>query len=154
MPPVEILPYLWLGDRKDAEESMQQCMDLVVNCTKDIPFLAPHLNNIRIAVDDIPEHNAPMLAAWTQTDTLQIIQSHLNCRRNVLVHCHMGRQRSAATIAALLMKEQSMTRDEAIMHIKSKKREAFFPNVNFEEALRMFGDSLRGSESGCAGAEL
>ena len=49
----------------------------------------------------------------------------------------MGRRRSAPTIAAFLMK-RSETEDEAIKYIKSKKRDAFFPKVNFDGALNMF----------------
>jgi hypothetical protein len=53
----------------------------------------------------------------------------------------MGRQRSAATVAAFLM-TSGMRKNEAIEYIKSKKPDAFFPEVNFDNALSRFGKSL------------
>jgi dual specificity phosphatase 12 len=54
---------------------------------------------------------------------------------NVLVHCRAGQQRSAAVIAAYLMKTTHMTPDEAVSYVKSRKPDAFFTGVNFYEAL-------------------
>lgn len=134
--PVEIIPHLFLGDYKDAEHVPFETK-LVVNCTKNIPFFSNDATNIRISVDDIPDDNPEMLCAWTTSDVFDQMVNHIMQMHDVLVHCQMGRQRSAATIAAFLMKMLSMSKEDAITLIKNKKREAFFPQVNFDEALSL-----------------
>ena len=61
----------------------------------------------------------------------------------MLVHCQMGRQRSAATVAAFIMWALKWPLDRAVEHIRSKKREAFFPEINFIDPLRRFEQSKK-----------
>jgi predicted protein tyrosine phosphatase len=132
--PIEIIPHLWLGDHNDAEYVSVDTR-VVVNCTKNIPFYSQDTINIRIAIDDIPDDAYELLDAWVNTDLFDTMSDHILQKHNVLVHCQMGRQRSASTIAAFLMKTASMSKDESIAFIKRKKREAFFPYANFDKAL-------------------
>jgi len=140
--PVEIIPHLWLGDYKDAEH-VSPHTSLVINCTHNIPFFGENTTNIRIPVDDLDDkyEQAIMLKHWTDTDLFKDTLNHIMQGRDVLVHCQMGRQRSAATVAAFLM-TSGMSVHDAISHIKSKKRDAFFPDVNFEKALINYSSHL------------
>jgi protein-tyrosine phosphatase len=54
---------------------------------------------------------------------------------HVFVHCHAGRQRSACVVAAYLILYCNMSKDSAIQFIKSKRRVAFIPGINFEPVL-------------------
>lgn len=136
--PIEIIPHLWLGDYKDAEHVPFETK-LVVNCTENIPFFSKDAVNIRVAVDDSPDYTNEMLKAWVETDLFESMLNHILQQHDVLVHCQMGRQRSAATIAAFLMwGDKGRTKESAIQLIKDKKREAFFPSVNFDKALTLF----------------
>lgn len=139
--PIEIFPHLWLGDYKDAEHVPFETK-LVVNCTKNIPFFSKDAQNIRIDVDDTPDDTDIMLNAWTKTDLFESMLNHIMQQHDVLVHCQMGRQRSAATIAAFLMWNKLHNKELAIQFIKRKKREAFFPDVNFDKALTLFEQEL------------
>jgi predicted protein tyrosine phosphatase len=139
--PIEIIPHLWLGDYKDAEHVSYETK-LIVNCTDNIPFFSCDASHIRIEVDDIPEDNHKLFKAWTETDVFESMLNHIMQGHDVLVHCQMGRQRSAATIAAFLMKLNCMSKRDAISLIKTKKREAFFPSINFDEALDLLENSL------------
>jgi len=136
--PIEIIPHLWLGDYKDAKHLLP-CTSIVVNCTPNIPFFGEQTTNIRIPVIDLDDsiEQETMLKHWTSTDLFKDMLNHIMQDRDVLVHCQMGRQRSAATVAAFLM-TTGMPMDAAIAFIKTKKRDAFFPEVNFKSALTQF----------------
>lgn len=131
----EMIPHLWLGDSKAAEH-VPPYVSLIVNCTRNIPFYCEGTSNIRIPVDDREDMDQQrlMLKYWKETDVFDQMRTHIMQEKDVLVHCQMGRQRSAATIAAFLMTSGLSIKD-AIQKIKSKKKEAFFPKVNFEYAL-------------------
>lgn len=135
--PHEIIPHLLLGDAKDAEH-MSADIKLVVNCTKNLPFFSPDTQQIRIAVDDIPDDNDAIIRYWRDPALFDSITNHLTQGHDVLVHCQMGRQRSASTIAALLVKTFGWSLRDTIALIKTKKRDAFFPDVNFMAALEQF----------------
>lgn len=139
--PVEIIPFLFLGNDKDAEHVSIDTR-LIINCSKNIPFFSYDSTNIRIPIDDTPDDADVLLDVWTQTDLFDNIINHIMQSRNVLVHCQMGRQRSAATIAAFLIKTLRLSKNDAIKLIKSKSREAFFPEPTFDYILTSFENKV------------
>ena len=49
----EILSGLWLGNILDAKNlEFINSIDIVINCSKDIPFLSKDTKNIRVPIDD------------------------------------------------------------------------------------------------------
>lgn len=140
--PIEIIPFLWLGDYRDAEHVSDETK-LIVNCSKNIPFFSCNTTNIRLAIDDTPDDSILLLKEWIETDLFNNILNHIMQMHNVLIHCQMGRQRSASTIAAFLMKTLMMTKDDAMKAIKDKKREAFFPEATFDKTLTTYESILR-----------
>jgi protein-tyrosine phosphatase len=52
------------------------------------------------------------------------------------VHCHAGRQRSAAVIAAYIMKYEGLDLTETIRYMRSRKPDVFRPNINFLPVLQ------------------
>jgi protein-tyrosine phosphatase len=107
-----------------------------VNCTKDFPFhvVDKTVSLHRIPVDDNGCDTRLIGDYWTQ-ELFDDISSHILQGHDVLVHCHMGRQRSAATVAAYIMSTRKWSLPKTIKHIKKCKRDAFFPDVNFQDAL-------------------
>jgi protein-tyrosine phosphatase len=132
--PVKNLPYLFVGDSNDAS-NLDISIKCVVNCTKNLPFSNVNLENHRIPIDDDGNETTLIKDYWTN-ELFDKISDHLAHQRCVLVHCNMGRQRSCATVAAYIMKTQRLSLEEAIAFVKSKKRDAFFPEVNFFCALQ------------------
>ena len=146
----EILPNLWLGNLKAAhsEEFLKKHhITLVINCSRDIPFLANSTKNIRISVNDNLEKSEIHRLYNYFSKAVDVIHDNLNDLQTILVHCYAGRQRSASLVAAYLMKYADMNYKEAINIIRSKRAVAFTPGVNFEEALIKFQKDLDVTET-------
>lgn len=137
----EILPYLFLGNANDAIHSSIN-VKLVVNCTKNLPFYSPDVQQIRIDIDDDGNETDEIIKYWTN-NRFDIIINHIMQEHDVLIHCQMGRQRSAATVAAFIMYALKWPLDKTIEHIKSKKRDAFFPEINFIKSLEEYEEYLK-----------
>lgn len=136
--PFEILPHLLLGDAGDACV-IPENTKLVVNCTKECPFYVVDgsVSLHRIPIDDDGNETHLIAKHWTQ-DLFDNISNHIMQGHDVLVHCHMGRQRSAATVAAYIMRTLKWSLAKTLQHIKNIKKDAFFPDVHFQDALEEF----------------
>jgi len=129
----EIIPHLYLSNYIDAKNVPFDFF--VINCTKDLPMVNSKYGT-RLAVNDdlrpesieIMRQNIPVITKY--------IDEHLSQGHNVLVHCAAGQQRSAAVVAAYLIKYKGMTLDQAINYVKVKKPDAFLTGVNFIDALK------------------
>lgn len=145
----EIIPNLWLGSLKDAQDLnflKTANIQTVVNCTKDIDFYNPKLNNIRIPVDDNLEYDQITLLYTYLNKIADVIHSSLRKHEPVLVHCFAGKQRSCSVIAAFLMKHLRLSFSEAAMLMKTKREICFEPTVNFRKALEEFEMKLKKTE--------
>lgn len=148
MPLYEVIPHLFVADFESAKDYISsltlQEKPYIINCTKDLPMLSQH--GIRLAVDDNRSATSmrEMFNALPQiTDAIHERVSH---GRNVLVHCQAGRQRSAAAVSAYLIRHHKYTLEDAVRHVRDKKPDAFFWEVNFRDALEWFA-ILEGSPS-------
>ncbi|KAI0629367.1 protein-tyrosine phosphatase-like protein [Trametes polyzona] len=76
--------------------------------------------------------------------TSAFIKSALEDRRNiVLVHCAMGISRSATVVSAFLMAHKSMTAQQALDYVTSR-RPIVHPNPGFRRQLDIYASRLRG----------
>lgn len=113
----EIAPGFWLGNQAASQnQELLRLVDVVINCTKTIPFASSDPKKIRIRIpvndpgppteqynDDLSKYNPKD----DQVIMIKILPRIVNvihkCRKQgktVLVHCHAGAQRSAAITAA------------------------------------------------------
>jgi len=134
----EILPNLWLGD---INSSKNKCffddnnIDIVMNCTKDIPFYSNYTKNIRISIDDNLE-NSEIDKLYLYLDkAVDLLNMELLNNKNILIHCYAGKQRSASIICSYLIKYANMSLLESIEAIKSKRLIIFTPCINFRNSL-------------------
>lgn len=134
----QVYPRVWLGNRiiaLDKDFMVANNIGLVVNCTKEIPFVTDTLsypdieldsadsadaadaalktiNTIRIPVDDsLLERDIIAMEHYIGTYLPQIIEAYRQDKQ-ILVHCFAGKQRSAIVVAALLYSIFMETQDK------------------------------------------
>lgn len=72
-------------------------------------------------------------------EAISFIEDQTRLGRNVLVHCHAGVSRSAAILAAFLIRNRRCSAEEAITFIRLKRPRAK-PNEAFYHQLRNFAE--------------
>lgn len=141
---IQIVPNLFIGNDTDAKE-FADVVDIVINCTKDIPFFNKKHTPIQIRVpvnDDGCEESMTLMKSQFKSITT-FIKTHINTK-SILVHCKNGQQRSATIIAAYLMSlDSEKSFDQLIEFIKQHKRDAFFYQINFRQPLQEYFNELK-----------
>lgn len=137
----EILPGLWLGNRKASvsEEFIRRNhIQVVFNCTKDLPFSPIIPIQYRIPLDDnLKEEEIRNMERWSNEIVYSILSEYRK-GRPILVHCMAGMQRSAAAVAMALIAELRISALQAYQMIKEKRSIAFHPRANFGRAIDYF----------------
>ena len=137
----EIIPGLWLGDKNislNRQFYIDNDIDIVINCSKELPFIDIDIDKIRIKVDDNLEKTEIINMYNNFEYIVKYINDNLNLCKNILVHCYAGRQRSATIIVSYLLKYSKMNLEKVISLIKYKKEDIFYPKINFIEALKIY----------------
>jgi len=140
---MEILPHLWLGNILDARnKEFMDKIDIVINCSKNIPFYSKKSQNIRIKVnDDLTEIEITNMYKYLNNVTSFIYENLLK-NKVIFVHCYAGKQRSATVICAYIMRYLHISYKEAAELMKSKRHVVFTPLSNFDSALKLFEQSI------------
>jgi protein-tyrosine phosphatase len=138
----KIITNLYIGNHEsptDKEFLKNNNIKLIINCTKNFKYnLEDTINIVRLDITDFnsPENN--IIVALKINDILEIINIYINSNEGVLVHCHMGQQRSAMVVACYLMKYFKMPLENAINHIKSNRKFVFLPEATFIDFLKYY----------------
>ena len=138
---------MWVGSMMDAQTpSFMRRIDLVVNCTRDIPIAFRQIPSIRVAVDDDPSETENLLAELPRV--VAAIDAALLKNKTVFIHCYAGMQRSCAVAAAYLMYvnalyNRSLPAERAMEMVKQRKPVAFEPRPTFHRALRAYQATLK-----------
>jgi len=145
-PANEIIPRLWLGNRKASQDVVwvrRNNITSVFNATKDIPFASGTEFMYRVPVDDnLQDDEIRNMELWSWEIVFKVLKDY-NAGKCILIHCAAGMQRSAAIVAMVLIATYRCTTDEAIKYIKRKRPIAFFGQANFYKAIRSFEKSLQ-----------
>lgn len=146
----EIIPNLWIGDKTDAHNMRfisEFDIKLIVNCTKNIAFNTKYMHQkIRINVDDKDSSDSIIENKKMYHCLIDLINTiHIYLQRNqaILVHCYAGAQRSAAVVAAYLIKYGKIDYRTAVKYIQSKRVKCFNPSINFGPALLRYEASCK-----------
>ncbi|CAO2658781.1 Nn.00g065040.m01.CDS01 [Neocucurbitaria sp. VM-36] len=88
-----------------------------------------------VEVDDVEDEN--LLEHFPATN--RFIQEGLDGGGGVLVHCAMGKSRSATVVIAYLMQEHNISPSEALSHVR-QARSICEPNDGFMKQLELYGE--------------
>lgn len=142
-----IIPRIWLGNARAAhnEEFLKnQGIEVVFDCTKDIPFHPSIRRRYRVPVDDdLSQEEIRNMELWSFEIIYKLLQEYKSGRM-ILVHCAAGMQRSAAVVAMFLIATQGMKWEEALQYIRQRRPIAFYPSANFLAAIQGFEKTLQG----------
>jgi dual specificity MAP kinase phosphatase len=144
----EIVDGIYLGNHVAALDPSflaKHKIQLVVNCTKDIPFdnTFASIEHYRVPVDDKLAHEDSEKLLHLMPMILQKILSSRYNRGNVLVHCYAGIQRSATVVACLLMFTMNLSAKQSITYIRNIRPVAFTPSANFHYTLNHFQNEVQ-----------
>jgi hypothetical protein len=137
----EILPGLWLGNAKASQDEnfiRQNNIQVVFNCTKNLSFSPIIPIKYRIPLDDnLEEEEIRNMELWSAEVCFKILKEYSEGKR-ILVHCMAGMQRSAASVAFVIIVTKKLHAIEAMNFIRSRRKIAFFPSANFGRAIHYF----------------
>lgn len=135
----KIIDRLWLGNiyaAHDAKFFENNGISVVINCTKDIPFIElPGLKKHRVPVHDNLEEDEISSMKKNLSEILPIIDHHYKRGRSILIHCHAGIQRAATVTVVYLSVYHFNNIFKAYTHVKGKRPRIFTPGVNFKRAI-------------------
>ena len=138
----KIIDNLYIGNYqspKDEEFLESKNIKLIINCTKSYTYdVNDNINIIRLNITDLnsPENN--IIIASNIDKILEIINIYLASDEGVLVHCHMGQQRSAMVVACYLIKYLNLRLNKAIKKVKKYRKLAFIPEITFNDFLKYY----------------
>ena len=128
-----ILPNLYIGNYNSSKNSnflKEHDIKIIINCTKNLNFIESFKGEkIRVPIDDnrIFKNNDIL----KYLNVLDIIHKNRLAKNNILVHCHMGSQRSASIILLYLIEKLDYNYDEGLNLLKLKSTICFYPINNF-----------------------
>ena len=138
----KIINNIYLGNYNDSmNNDFINDFNLIINCSKDLPFNSNINNNIkkiRVSInDDLSKQSNIDLYNYLNYIT-NVIHQYNNNNKKIFIYCYAGKQRSPSIIAAYLIKYYNFSTYEAINYIKQKKNNTFKPKVNFYNSLNNF----------------
>jgi hypothetical protein len=143
----EIIPRLWLGNAKasmDEDFIRRHNVTVVFNCTKNLPFSPIIPIKYRVPVDDdLEEEEIRNMELWSAEIALKIMTEYVE-GKTILVHCAAGMQRSAASVAFMLIAHNKMRALDAMKFIKERRIIAFYPRANFGRSIDYFDRRYHG----------
>ena len=134
----QIISNLWLGNRvasQDKEFIEKNNIQLIINCSKNIPFIDLDIRKYRLNIHDNLSQETHNRILDNISDIKDLIDYYLRSGKGVLIHCHAGMQRAATITACYLMYRYSYTVEQVIKFIRKKRKIAFLPRVNYYNVL-------------------
>lgn len=130
-PPVHIIDNIFLsGAHGAANYSVLKNLDIktIINVTKEIQNYYP--DDFKYYKYEILDNDNAEIEEYIM-DIMKIIDS---TNGNILIHCFLGKSRSASVVIYYLMSRHNMSLDEAVTFVK-KKRD-INPNKRFIDILK------------------
>lgn len=140
----EMLPGLYIGGWPAAANACRQKIlgpkVYVVNLANGKPMVSRQ--GVMVRVNDDLKEDSMRILEQALDPVVEGIRSAMERGLPVIVHCHAGRQRSAAVIAAYIMKYEGLNLDATVKYMKARKPDVFRPKINFFPVLQKFQGAL------------
>ncbi len=119
---------------QELEQSNIKC---ILNCAYECKNLFPDdFEYLKLTLSD--QCDSDILIHFEQA--FEFISKAKEEKKNVLVHCQLGKSRSATIVIGYLMKYENYTYEKAFTFVK-KARKMILPNLGFVRQLRTFENS-------------
>ena len=147
----KIMKGLWLGDEdasSDYKFLKNNKITVVINATMSVPnkFSKRGITYIRVPLDDsLKMVDINKMTAYLPYIIQTLRRFHVAEKKNILVHCHAGMQRSAIIVASYLCRYYKMTPDKAIKKVIEKRPVAFLggESINFGDSIKTYYANLK-----------
>ncbi|KAK2142842.1 hypothetical protein LSH36_907g00004 [Paralvinella palmiformis] len=149
--PVEVLPYLFLGNAKNSADLAclsRNGIKYILNVTNNIPNTFEGDSGFHYMKIPINDHWSQNLAA-SFPEAIAFIDEAREKNCGVLVHCLAGISRSVTVTVAYLMYRRHLTLNDAYDVVK-KCKPNISPNFNFMGQLLDFERTLNSIQCKCA----
>jgi hypothetical protein len=145
----EIIPNIYLGNHNSALNLnflKKNDINVIINCTKDKSFITDDVDirseMYRIPVNDsLLECDFIIMQEQFKNIVPLLLRKYTIEKKNILVHCHMGKQRSAIVVAALLkvlLDNNYLSLDEIPKNITPKKQFSYICNYIVKKRPQAF----------------
>ena len=128
-----ILPNLYLGNETSSLNTnflKENNIKLIVNCSKDLKFNQDYkCDKVRIPIDDNKFFKNNEI--FDYLNIVEKIHEYRKKKKNILIHCRIGSQRSATILLYYLIVKLDFSYSEGISIIKKKRPICFYPINNF-----------------------
>jgi protein-tyrosine phosphatase len=134
----EIIPGLYVGTYNaalDKDIILSNNIQTIINCTKKQDKIDLDIDYLQIPIDDPPYITDINYINTNFIHIVTLINNSINKRKNVLIHCMKGSQRSAVIATIFIMIKFGLNYMNAIQFIKLKRPICFFGSVNYLNSL-------------------
>lgn len=135
----EVAPRLWLGSMEaawNAKELRARGITHILNATHEDEVencFPEEFEYLRVSLYDVPRNAKKMQQHIDETNAF-IERALVEKEEAILVHCAMGRSRSATFVLAYLVKVRRVPLDAALAQLR-EQRECVGPNIGFMQVL-------------------
>jgi protein-tyrosine phosphatase len=141
----QILPNLWLGNAlaaKNKDFLVKNDIKYIINISCDIPnYYHGTLNYLNVSINDTDVLFNEISKIFEITNKF-IYQAYKN-NDAILVHSKRGYNRSAAIVAAFMIKHINMDVDSSIKYINALRRNTFTRETNMTKGLRLYYELIK-----------
>ena len=134
---IEILPNLWIGNNEILKVKEKLNINFIINCTKDLHFLGKYSQYKMEMKNNLEKYEIIKMYEYLN-ETSEFIYKKLLENNSVLVVCETSNQKSASIIAAYIIKYGKINMNNTINSIRTKHNTAFYPAIDYKNALEMF----------------
>ena len=131
---IEIIPNLWFGKTNSLKQNNK--INCVINCGNDLHYLDNH-ENYKYGIKENLEKFEVIKLYEYMNESCDYIYNNLLNDKNIYVSCENGNQKSATIICSYLIKYGYMSKNNAIIAIRTKHKTAFYPTINYDMSLDM-----------------